>query len=167
MYGFYDECLKKYGSASVWKTYCNLFEYLPITAIIDNKIFAIHGGLSPNLKTIDQIQNLDRFRDIPNFGLLCDLMWSDPGETNGFSENTRGVGCTFGQDITKKFLKNNNMELIIRAHQLQMGGYSIKHNKKLITIFSAPNYQNQLNNLGAFMKIDENLSYSFVQFRKK
>ncbi|KAJ3433757.1 serine/threonine-protein phosphatase pp2a-related [Anaeramoeba flamelloides] len=167
MYGFYDECIKKYGSASVWKTYCNLFEYLPITAIIDNQIFAIHGGLSPNLKTIEQIQNLDRFRDIPNFGLLCDLMWSDPGETNGFSENTRGVGCTFGQDVTKKFLKKNNMELILRAHQLQMEGYSIKHNKKLITIFSAPNYQSQLNNLGAFMKIDENLSYSFVQFRKK
>ena len=96
IYGFYDECIRKYGNAEVWKAFTDLFDYLPITALIENRYFAVHGGLSPSIDTLDQIRKLDRVREPPHEGALADLLWSDPDERNGFGVSSRGAGYTFG-----------------------------------------------------------------------
>lgn len=97
VYGFYDECVRKYGNADVWKAFTDLFDYLPITALIEDHIFALHGGLSPSLETLDQVRNLDRVRETPHEGAICDLVWSDPDDRSGFGISSRGAGYTFGK----------------------------------------------------------------------
>lgn len=81
LYGFYDECLKKYGSERVWKSFTDVFTCLPLAAMVDNKIFCVHGGLSPKLTKIDNIKELNRFIDVPHEGPMCDLLWSDPDDS--------------------------------------------------------------------------------------
>ena len=80
VYGFYDECLRKYGSANVWNYFTDLFDYLPMTALVAGKIFCLHGGLSPSVDTLDAAKALDRFQEVPHEGPMCDLVWSDPDE---------------------------------------------------------------------------------------
>lgn len=118
VYGFYDECVRKYGNADVWKAFTDLFDYLPIAALVEGKIFCIHGGLSPNLGTLDHVTHMDRVREIPHEGLMCDLVWSDPDDRNGFGVSIRGAGYTFGKDITSKFCQVNNLSFVARAHQM-------------------------------------------------
>ena len=79
-YGFYDECLRKYGNANVWKHFTDLFDYLPLTATVDSRIFCLHGGLSPTLDTLDHVRALDRVQEVPHEGPMCDLLWSDPDD---------------------------------------------------------------------------------------
>ncbi|KAJ6248453.1 serine/threonine-protein phosphatase pp2a-related [Anaeramoeba flamelloides] len=165
-YGFYDECQKKYGNINVWNLFTDLFDSFPLSAIINNKIFAIHGGLSPDISKIDQIQKIYRFIDIPFTGPLCDLVWSDPDQRTGFNENSRGAGFTFGPNITERFLKTNKLNLIVRAHQLFQRGYNITHSEKCITIFSAPNYCGSVFNLASIMKIELQLETEIVQFKE-
>lgn len=124
VYGFYDECMRKYGSAQVWKHFTDLFDYLPLTALVDNQIFCLHGGLSPSLDTLDHIRQLDRIQEVPHEGAMCDLLWSDPDEKPGWGISPRGAGFTFGQDNSEQFNHTNNLKLIARAHQLVMEGYS-------------------------------------------
>lgn len=123
VYGFYDECLRKYGSVNVWRYCTEIFDYLALAAIIDNKIFCVHGGLSPSINTLDEIRGLDRKQEVPHDGAMCDLMWSDPDEITGWSVSPRGAGYLFGGDIVDKFNHQNNIDLIARAHQLVMEGY--------------------------------------------
>lgn len=78
VYGFYDECLRKYGSITVWRYCTEIFDYLSLSAIIDGKIFCVHGGLSPSIQTLDQIRTIDRKQEVPHDGPMCDLLWSDP-----------------------------------------------------------------------------------------
>lgn len=78
VYGFYDECLRKYGSANVWRLCSELFDYLALAALVDNKYFCVHGGLSPHIHTIDAIRSIDRKQEVPHEGAMCDLLWSDP-----------------------------------------------------------------------------------------
>ncbi|XP_059809304.1 serine/threonine-protein phosphatase 4 catalytic subunit B isoform X3 [Hypanus sabinus] len=78
VYGFYDECLRKYGSVTVWRYCTEIFDYLSLSAIIDGKIFCVHGGLSPSIQTLDQIRTIDRKQEVPHDGPMCDLLWSDP-----------------------------------------------------------------------------------------
>ena len=120
VYGFYDECLRKYGNANVWKYLTDLFDYLPLTAVVENKIFCLHGGLSPSLETLDQIKALDRVMEVPHEGPMCDLLWSDPDDRQGWGISPRGAGYTFGQDISEKFIQDNGLATIARAHQLVM-----------------------------------------------
>lgn len=119
-----------------------MFDYMPISALVDNKIFCCHGGLSATIDTLDVIRGLDRKVEIPNEGALCDLLWSDPAENQKepFKISPRGAGILFGQDATKDFIKKNNLTFIARAHQLVMEGYSWVHEKQVVTLFSAPNY---------------------------
>ena len=97
MYGFYDECLRKYGNANVWKYFTDLFDYLPLTALVDGQIFCLHGGLSPSIDTLDHIRALDRLQEVPHEGPMCDLLWSDPDDRGGWGISPRGAGYTFGQ----------------------------------------------------------------------
>ncbi|KAI0875843.1 serine/threonine-protein phosphatase pp2a catalytic subunit [Hypoxylon argillaceum] len=164
VYGFYDECLRKYGNANVWKFFTDLFDFLPLTALIDNQIFCLHGGLSPSIDTLDNIRALDRIQEVPHEGPMCDLLWSDPDDRCGWGISPRGAGYTFGQDISEAFNHNNGLTLIARAHQLVMEGYNWSQDRNVVTIFSAPNYCYRCGNQAAIMEIDEHLKYTFLQF---
>jgi serine/threonine-protein phosphatase 2A catalytic subunit len=122
VYGFYDECLRKYGNANVWNSFTDLFDYLPMTALVAGKIFCLHGGLSPSIDTLDQARSLDRVQEVPHEGPMCDLVWSDPDDRQGWGISPRGAGYTFGHDITDEFNRRNGLDLIARAHQLVMEG---------------------------------------------
>ena len=160
VYGFYDECLRKYGNANVWKYFTDLFDYLPLTALIDNQIFCLHGGLSPSIDTLDNIRSLDRIQEVPHEGPMCDLLWSDPDDRCGWGISPRGAGYTFGQDISEAFNHNNGLTLVARAHQLVMEGYNWSQDRNVVTIFSAPNYCYRCGNQAAIMEIDEHLKYT-------
>eukprot|EP00116_Pleurobrachia_bachei_P004429 sb/3464691/ len=160
VYGFYDECLRKYGNANVWKYFTDLFDYLPLTALVDNQIFALHGGLSPSIDTLDHIRFLDRLQEVPHEGPMCDLLWSDPDDRGGWGISPRGAGYTFGQDISETFNHSNGLTLISRAHQLVMEGYNWCHDKNVVTIFSAPNYCYRCGNQAAIMELDDGLKYN-------
>ncbi|CAJ0878032.1 14544_t:CDS:2 [Entrophospora sp. SA101] len=161
IYGFYDECKRRYN-IKLWKTFTDCFNCLPIAAIIDEKIFTMHGGLSPDLQNMEQIRRVMRPTDVPDTGLLCDLLWSDPEkDTTGWSENDRGVSFTFGQDVVGRFLQKHDMDLICRAHQVVEDGYEFFAKRQLVTLFSAPNYCGEFDNAGAMMSVDETLMCSF------
>ncbi|CAF1373166.1 unnamed protein product [Adineta steineri] len=148
IYGFYDECKRRYN-IKLWKTFTDCFNCLPIAAIIDEKIFCCHGGLSPDLQTMEQIRRIMRPTDVPDTGLLCDLLWSDPDkDTQGWGENDRGVSFTFGADVVAKFLNRHDMDLICRAHQVVEDGYEFFAKRQLVTLFSAPNYCGEFDNAG-------------------
>ncbi|KAI8827708.1 Serine/threonine-protein phosphatase pp1 [Chytriomyces hyalinus] len=161
IYGFYDECKRRYN-IKLWKTFTDCFNCLPIAAIIDEKILTMHGGLSPDLQSMEQVRRLMRPTDIPDTGLLCDLLWSDPNkDTTGWSENDRGVSFTFGPDVVTRFLQKHDLDLICRAHQVVEDGYEFFAKRQLVTLFSAPNYCGEFDNSGAMMSVDESLMCSF------
>jgi len=161
LYGFFDECKRRY-SIKLWKTFGDVFNYMPVCALIDDRIMCMHGGLSPELTSMDQIKQLSRPVDVADAGLLCDLLWSDPSaEVSAWGENDRGVSFTFGVDIVRSFLKKHDLDLIARAHQVVQDGYEFFAGRQLVTVFSAPNYCREFDNAGALMSIDENLLCSF------
>ncbi|KAJ8627171.1 hypothetical protein MRB53_020478 [Persea americana] len=161
IYGFYDECKRRF-SVRLWKVFTDCFNCLPVTALIDDKILCMHGGISPELDSLDQIRAIERPLDVPDQGLLCDLLWSDPDrDINGWGENDRGVSYTFGADKVGEFLKKHDLDLVCRAHQVIEDGYEFFADRQLVTIFSAPNYCGEFNNAGALMNVDESLLCSF------
>ena len=165
IYGFYDECKRRYN-IRLWKSFTDLFNYLPVAALIDDKILCMHGGLSPDLKSIQNIQDISRPTDIPDQGLLCDLLWSDPDkEAVDYDENDRGVSVIFGEKVVTDFNKKNDLDLIIRAHQVVDEGYEFFANRQLITIFSAPNYCGEFDNSAGIMIIDDSLTCSLKVLR--
>uniref|UniRef100_A0A8R1TVZ3 Serine/threonine-protein phosphatase n=1 Tax=Onchocerca volvulus TaxID=6282 RepID=A0A8R1TVZ3_ONCVO len=161
IYGFYDECKRRF-SIKLWKTFTDCFNCLPIAALIDEKIFCCHGGLSPDLQNMEQIRRIMRPTDVPDTGLLCDLLWSDPDkDVQGWGENDRGVSFTFGPDVVAKFLNRHDLDLICRAHQVVEDGYEFFAKRQLVTLFSAPNYCGEFDNAGGMMSVDETLMCSF------
>ena len=155
VYGFYDECVRKYGNVNPWR-YCvearsaaararsdrfaardpaaaaaarrarnaQVFDHLSIAALVDNRVLCVHGGLSPQIRTVDQIRTIERVQEIPVQGSFCDLMWSDPEEsTDTWRISPRGAGYVFGAKVATEFNRANGLELIARAHQLVMEGY--------------------------------------------
>ena len=163
-YGFYEEINRKYGNANPWKYFNDIFDYLPIGAIIEGKIFCIHGGLSPNISSIDQIRLLNRRQEIPHEGAFCDLMWSDPEDIEGWQVSCRGAGYIFGWKVVKKFNQINDLDLVARAHQLVNEGYKYWFNDSLITVWAAPNYCYRCANKASIMKVSETLEKSFIIF---
>lgn len=161
IYGFYDECKRRYN-IKLWKTFCDAFNCFPAAAVVDEKIFCMHGGLSPEINSMDQIKRIVRPTDVPDTGLLCDLLWSDPEkDISGWAENDRGVSFIFGADVVHSFLRKQDMDLVCRAHQVVEDGYEFFAKRQLITLFSAPNYCGEFDNAGAMMTVDETLMCSF------
>jgi len=161
IYGFYDECKRRYN-IKLWKMFSDVFNCMPIVAIIDEKIICMHGGLSPELTSLDQLTRIMRPTEIPDSGLLCDLVWSDPDkDIQGWNENERGVSYVFGPEVVATFLKKHDLDLICRAHQVVEDGYEFFGKRQLVTIFSAPNYCGEFDNSGALMSVDETLMCSF------
>jgi serine/threonine-protein phosphatase PP1 catalytic subunit len=135
---------------------------MPVAAVVANKIFCVHGGLSPEMNTLDDILKIERPIEIPEKGILNDLLWSDPSpDIEGWEESDRGVSYLFGKNTVKKFLRDNRLELVCRAHMVVEDGYEFFAGRSLVTVFSAPNYCGEFNNQAAIMCVSENLTCSF------
>ncbi|KAM9440380.1 serine/threonine-protein phosphatase PP1-gamma catalytic subunit A isoform 3-T3 [Clarias gariepinus] len=128
-----------------------------------NRIYGFYDEcLSPDLQSMEQIRRIMRPTDVPDQGLLCDLLWSDPDkDVLGWGENDRGVSFTFGAEVVAKFLHKHDLDLICRAHQVVEDGYEFFAKRQLVTLFSAPNYCGEFDNAGAMMSVDETLMCSF------
>jgi len=164
VYGFYDQCLKQYGSPNVWKYFTDLFDFLPLSIVVDGKIFCVHGGLSPQIDTLDHIRQLDRLHEVPHDGPICDLIWSDPEDRVSWGISPLGAGYIFGEDVTHRWNQTNGLVLTVRAHQLVMEGYQYTHANQLLTLFSAPNYCYRCGNLAGILEIDDQFQREIRQF---
>jgi serine/threonine-protein phosphatase 6 catalytic subunit len=165
VYGFYDECVRKYGNANPWKYCTEIFDYLNIAAIVDGKILCIHAGLSPEIRTIDQMRTIDRKMEIPHEGPFCDLMWSDPEDIDGWAMSPRGAGWIFGARVTDEFCHINDLDLVCRAHQLVQEGYKYWFpNRNLVTVWSAPNYCYRCGNVASILNVSEDGRRDFLIF---
>ncbi|KAH9810573.1 Metallo-dependent phosphatase-like protein [Melampsora americana] len=161
IYGFYDEC-KRRCNIKIWKTFIDVFNCLPISAVVASKIFCVHGGLSPSLSNMDDIRRIQRPTDVPDYGLLNDLLWSDPSDTaTDWEDNERGVSYCFGKSVIGDFLARHDFDLICRAHMVVEDGYEFWNERTLVTIFSAPNYCGEFDNFGAVMSVSEDLLCAF------
>ncbi|KZS89103.1 Metallo-dependent phosphatase [Sistotremastrum niveocremeum HHB9708] len=161
---FKKECLHKY-SEKVYEACIKSFQALPVAAILDDRFFCVHGGISPELNTLADLAHLDRFKEPGNHGLLCDLLWSDPEDhfgdrpsAQGFVHNqTRGCSFNFTYEAACQFLERNRLLSIIRGHEAQDIGYRMykktsKSFPSVMTIFSAPNYLDAYGNKAAVLK---------------
>lgn len=159
-YGFQNECMQK-QSAKIYKLFVATFNCMPIAALIANQIFCCHGGISFNMETLQDINKIPRPIDIPDKGLMCDLLWSDPThQISGWGGSGRGAGYTFGKTALREWMKKHGVTLVARAHQVVQEGYLFFDNKNLVTLFSAPNYTNRFDNKAAVMKVDGDLTLS-------
>lgn len=178
-FNFREECEYKYD-LSIYNAFMEAFDTLPLGALINNKYFACHGGISPELTKISQIAEIDRMREPPKDGIFCDLIWADPNgkeDTEGapkvathFQPNdARGCSYFFSAESAAKFLKKNNLLCVIRAHEAQAEGYKMHKTNPatgfpgVITVFSAPNYCDSYKNKAAILKF-ENSTLNVMQF---
>jgi diadenosine tetraphosphatase ApaH/serine/threonine PP2A family protein phosphatase len=191
VYGLYEETLLNYGHVQIW-TICNeVFDLLPMGAVLDRRLFAVHGGLSPELPYVYMINAFDRQTDLPEKGALADLCWSDPEEIQHWREGQRGAGYLFGANQTQRFLEQNKLHLVVRSHQLAMDGFQwlfppgtgdgkvwgtrvIEVNGKesepvqgghLVTVWSAPNYTYKGGNLASILNYGFS-DKSLLEFKK-
>ncbi|KAF7715567.1 Serine/threonine-protein phosphatase, PP-Z subfamily [Penicillium ucsense] len=161
VYGFYDEC-KRRCNIKIWKGFIDTFNCLPIAAIVAGKIFCVHGGLSPSLSHMDDIRGIARPTDVPDYGLLNDLLWSDPADMEeDWEPNERGVSYCFGKKVIMNFLQRHDFDLVCRAHMVVEDGYEFYQDRILVTVFSAPNYCGEFDNWGAIMSVSSELLCSF------
>ena len=168
IYGFYDECKRRY-SVRIWRSFIDLFNYLPIASIINDKIFCVHGGLSPYLNRPNDILTISRPTDIPDLGLLFDLLNSNPSKDviEYDEDDNEENSFLFGEKVVLEFCEKNNLDLIVRGNQVTNKGYEFFGQKKLVTIFSATNFGGENLNSGAMLIIDESLNSSLVTFNHK
>jgi serine/threonine-protein phosphatase PP1-1 len=184
VYGFYEECQTKYGNASVWKACCQVFDFLALAAVVDGKVLCVHGGLSPEIRTLDQIRVVARAQEIPHEGAFCDLVWSDPEDVDTWAVSPRGAGWLFGDKVASEFNHVNGLQLIARAHQLVNEGYKVNivpipiralvvlillqqyhfKDKDVVTVWSAPNYCYRCGNVASIMALGEDLNPKFTIF---
>jgi len=170
-YGFYDECVRRYGNDTIWKSFTGCFEYMPVSAVVGKAIFCVHAGIPRTLNDLEDINNIERPVEIPDEGLLCDLLWSDPNLSNepGWAPSERGVSYMYGPDVVKTFLEKHDLNLICRSHEAVEKGYEFFSDQSLVTIFSAKNYCGSYENNGGVMIVRKNLRCSFkiIKYEKK
>ncbi|KAI7687113.1 Serine/threonine-protein phosphatase 5 [Sarcoptes scabiei] len=166
IFGFEGEVKEKY-SKQMYDLFTEVFESLPLAHCLNGKVLVMHGGLfNKENVTLNDIRSYDRFRQPPDEGLMCDILWSDPMPVQGRMPSKRGVGCQFGPDVTENFLKQNNLDYIIRSHEVKDNGYET-HSGKCITVFSAPNYCDRVGNLGAFINFTgDDLTPKYTTFKE-
>jgi len=152
MYGFFNECQFRFGHGGIWSLCNEVFDLLPMAALIDNRVFSIHGGLSPDIPLIECISLINRNDELPASGPLCDICWSDPDSIQGWRLNQRGAGYLFGSAPVNEFCQNNGLDFITRSHQPAMEGFQWFFDNKLVTVWSAPNYMYRSGNRASIMK---------------
>ncbi|OHS97441.1 Serine/threonine-protein phosphatase 4 catalytic subunit [Tritrichomonas foetus] len=161
-YGFYFEITQNYGTSALWSRIMDIFDLLPVCAIVDNDIFSVHGGLSPSLPIISFAADINRKTELPSSGIFSDLLWSDPTENpeTVWALNKRGAGYSFGNKVIEKFCHINRLRLITRSHQVSQKGYTYycpNHDKepegKLLLVWSAPNYQYTDGNMASVLRV--------------
>eukprot|EP01134_Creolimax_fragrantissima_P005817 CFRG5817T1 len=153
MYGFDGE-VKAKGSDVMVELFHEVFRTVPLAHCVGGKVLCVHGGLfSKDDVTLDDLRKVDRFCEPPDSGLMCEMLWADPQAALGRAPSKRGVGLHFGPDVTDAFCQQNGLDYIVRSHEVKDDGYEVMHNGKCITIFSAPNYCDQMGNKGAFINI--------------
>lgn len=154
IYGFDGEVKHKF-SGLMLDVFREVFNWLPLAFVLNRKVLVLHGGLfSKDGVSLDDLRKVERNREPPDEGLMCECLWSDPAPEQGRQASKRGVGLQFGPDITQQFLKDNGLELVVRSHEVKEEGYEVAHNGLLVTVFSAPNYCDQMGNKGAFVKFN-------------
>ncbi len=163
MYGFHFECKSKYNVAC-WEAVNDVFRALPLAAIVNDRLFATHGGLSPSLNSLEDIDRIQRPTDVPVNGLVCDLLWADPSpKLKTWQSSDRGVSYLFGEETLELFMQTYDFDLFVRAHQVVEEGYEFfpPGSRRLVTVFSAANYCASFDNAGAMLIVDKDLVCSF------
>lgn len=164
IYGLYGECLRHYGNTNSWRHLTDVFEYLPLAAVIDESRLCVSSGLSPALDYVDQMKVLNRFTDPPPKSPLADLLWNTPSETIALFQKDPKTGMvSYGHEALNRFLQMNNLKQMIRSNTLCLGGYKESWAGKLITVWSVPNFCDRLQNNAAIIELDGD-SLSFTTF---
>ena len=150
---------------------------LPVAALIEDKILCMHGGLSKDMSNLNQIKDIMRPAKIPETGVLCDLLWSDPSplsspelfnvESGEWGDNDRGISFIFSETVVKRLVDKFDIDLIVRGHQVMENGYEFFADRKLITIFSAPCYTGDFDNNAAMLSVDKDLKCDLIQLKPK
>ncbi|RNF08335.1 putative protein phosphatase 1 catalitic subunit [Trypanosoma rangeli] len=160
LYGFFDECKRRYG-VRLFRIFTDLFRVLPVAAVVNGTIFCMHGGLSPELKYVKEVPDV-RPCNVPHSGIICDLLWSDPEAelppNVDWAPSTRRISSVFSAKALDKFLKENNLDMVCRAHQVVEEGFQFfpsNTKRHLLTIFSATNYCNEFGNRGGVLCVDK------------
>ncbi|KAL8278876.1 hypothetical protein RQP46_008747 [Phenoliferia psychrophenolica] len=191
VYGFEGETKKKYSELT-YKLFEEVFTALPLATLVSatlpprsdaspnpknptlhngmKRFFVVHGGLfSREDVLLSEIRDVDRLKQKQpgQEGLMCEMLWTDPQDQNGRGPSKRGVGIGFGPDITRRWTEKNEVTAVIRSHEVRQGGYSVEHNGLLITVFSSPNYVDQVGNLAAFATIDATGEMKFTTFSEQ
>jgi len=165
VYGFYEECQQKFGNPNGWRMCMEVFDLLTISALIDGTVLCVHGGLSPDIASLDQLRLINRHQETPHEGPFCDLVWSDPEpDIETWQVSQRGAGWLFGSKVTKEFCNVNRLEMVCRSHQLVDEGYKYYFDKTLVTVWSAPNYCYRCGNKAAILELNENHDHEFKVF---
>lgn len=159
VYGFYDEIVSKYNNSTVWSIINSVFNHLNIGCIVDGKYLCVHGGISPRI-SINKLERVDRFEKLTETSIINDVLWSDPFNKSGSAPNPRGNGFLFGDDILKQFLVFNNLEMVIRSHQLSIEGFKWDFDGHCLTVWSAPDYMGKCSNPASVLLIERDTPIS-------
>jgi serine/threonine-protein phosphatase PP1 catalytic subunit len=178
-YGFREECVEyiaknafreeegveAINGDTLWTIFNRVFQWLPLCASVENRVFCVHGGLSPKLQSLEQLHAIDRTHlvEVPGEGLVCDLLWSDPDKNEiGWGENERGCSHTFGPRIVEDFCDKHGFDFVCRAHQVMDHGYEFFCKRRLATVFTASNYCGDYGNRGSVLQIDPQMCCSLI-----
>jgi len=166
VYGFYNEIIRKYGTPKVWNYFIELFDFLPIAAIVEKSIFCVHSGISQHTDSLDQLRCIYRCQEIPLKGIVYEMLNSNPVLSKKENEKPREgeVQTSFGPEEFKKFTTTNDISHMVRSNQLCIDGYQQIFNGKLTTIWGAPNFMNRCGNVASILEIADNLDKSFNTF---
>ncbi|VDO92463.1 unnamed protein product [Soboliphyme baturini] len=163
-YGFSLECRNRLNYLT-WLKFEDTLDCLPLVALISHRVLCMHGGLSPSWLDLEEIDKFSRPLSIPESGIICDILWSDPDPTiKGYRQNDiRGAGYFFGTDVIMDACERFNVDLIVRAHECMPNGYKTYADNRLATIFSDANYE--LGNSAAVMTINKHCQCQFTVFK--
>jgi serine/threonine-protein phosphatase PP1 catalytic subunit len=165
LYGFSDDCENMYSN-EIWEKFNEVFQWLPLAAVVSKKIFCVHGGISRELHLVSDITAVKRPLEVPDSGFVADLLWADPDpepNATGYRESERGTSFMFAKDVAHQFMDDNDLDLICRGHQVVAWGFDFPFpdDYSVVTVFSAPHYCEEYHNKAAMLKIAEDLICSF------
>lgn len=165
-YGLLSACMNGYGHSGVWTVLNATFDLLPLAALVGGEIFCVHGGLSPQLQSVEQCSLIRRDKEVPTEGPFCHLLWSDPEKgVTDWTPSTRGPGMLFGQTQADQFVQQNKLSLVARAHQMAMEGFEYHFDSEcIVTVWSAPNYTYRCGNKATVLNISEDRRREFITF---